>query len=45
MSCNRNTIPQNQISGSFQDVYNPDSYRTQYDIEMNKKFCCNNNVK
>tara|TARA_Y100000389_G_scaffold165127_1_gene169191 strand:- start:134 stop:490 length:357 start_codon:yes stop_codon:yes gene_type:complete len=45
MSCNRNTIPQNQIRGSFQDVYNPDSYRTQYDIEMNKKFCCNNNVK
>lgn len=45
MSCNRNIISQNTINGSFQDVYNPDSYRTQYDIEMNKKFCCNKNVK
>ena len=29
MSCNRNSLPQNTISGTFQDAYNPDSYRTQ----------------
>ncbi len=45
MACNRNILPQNTIRGTFQDIYNPDSYRTQYDIDMNKKFCCNNNVK
>ena len=45
MSCNRNTLSQNTISGKFQDTYNPDSYRTQYDIEMNKKFYCNNKIK
>jgi hypothetical protein len=45
MSCNRNTIQGNQIQNVFKDDYNPNSYRTQYDIALNNKFCCNKNIK
>lgn len=33
-------IPPSQIVGTFTDSYDPNSYRTKYDIAMNQKFCC-----
>ena len=45
MSCNRNTLSQFQTQNVFKDVYNPNSYRTNYDIALNNKFCCNKNIK
>lgn len=33
-------IPSSQIVGTFTDSYDPNSYRTKYDIAMNQKFCC-----
>jgi len=35
-------IPPSQIVGTFTDNYDPNSYRTKYDIAMNQKFCCSN---
>ena len=34
-------IPSSQIVGIFTDSYDPNSYRTKYDITLNKKFCSN----
>lgn len=38
----RFNIPSSQIVGTFSDNYDPNSYRTKYDIALNKKFCCSN---
>lgn len=38
----RFNIPSSQIVGTFTDNYDPNSYRTKYDIDLNKKFCCSN---